>query len=90
MIQIYLAGFALVIIALEIKSLLCRKFLASAIQQHAVALSTCVGRGCFYFLVGLLSLGQWRVTSSTADNDAKGDPVHPSLHADDAWRYFSW
>ena len=85
-IQFYLIFFSVVIIALEVKSILCHQFLALPIEQYAAALATTTGRGVFYLLVGALSLGQWRVSN---ENNDEPEPPDSDFWSDLA-AYFSW
>jgi len=84
-IQVYLLFFSVVIIALEVKSMLCHKFLVEAIEKYAACLTTLHGRGIFYLLVGGLSIGQWRVSTTTSDDEMPGSGFWENLNA-----YFSW
>lgn len=84
-IQLFLILFAIVIISLEAKSLLCNKFLGAQIAQYAACLSRATGRACFYLLVGSLSLAQWRVSTSSPDESAGEDAESGGLG-----QYFSW
>ena len=84
-IQLFLIFFAIIIISLEAKSLLCNKFLGAKIAQYAACLTRLTGRAWFYLLVGCLSLAQWRV-SNTSSNESAPD----SNFWADLGRYFSW
>ena len=64
----YLLFFSVIIVALEVKSMLCNKFLARYIEEYASCLTTLRGRGVFYLLVGGLSIGQWRVSNTSSDD----------------------
>ena len=84
-IQLFLIFFAIIIISLEAKSLLCNKFLGVKIAQYAACLTRITGRAWFYLLVGCLSLAQWRVSNTSSDESAPDSNFWADLG-----RYFSW